>query len=671
MKKLFVFLFTHVIVFAKIVTIQSPEDMDRFFPKTAQQIEDEYHESLNLFKKNMESVLNPPKGSNLSLVDQWDVAIGSVDHSIGLFSTLTMISTNPQLGAVASSFQKKLSDTKREYILSHPKLYKSLRRYMKAQGSKLSKTDRYYLEEILTFLEESGLSLPEQKRERLIELGSQIHSLSDEFSKNIRQDQRSITVSKEDLLGLDEHFISSLERQENQYRLYAIYPTVFPVLSNCKVSKTRQRIYDLFHTRAYPNNVEVLEKLIALRDEYARTLNYPSYAHYQLQDKLIQSPERAQKLLDDLLVFSQPKEKSEFVSIIENLPTDVALHPSGKMYSHDVSYAWNQYKKKHINLDFEYISQYFPLDKSLDGLIQILQTFFGLQITKKPIQLAWSSDLILLEVQKGQTVLGRIILDLFPRPMKYSHACMCSLIPAWKQYPAMSMVLANFPKPTKDRPSLLTLDNVETLFHELGHALHDILGRSDRILTSGTNVKWDFVELPSQIMEEWLFEPEVLKLISSHYETKAPLSDALIEKIVQFKNCNTGYWLQRQIFFANLSLAYFLEGNEKDTQSILKEIHEKIRPNYVYNKNHHTQASFGHLTGYAATYYGYLFTKVLALDFFDTIKKEGILNAKAGEKYLEKVLSQGGRKDPNEIILDYLGREVSLKPFLSRLGLSN
>lgn len=230
-------------------------------------------------------------------------------------------------------------------------------------------------------------------------------------------------------------------------------------------------------------------------------------------------------------------------------------------------------------------------------------------------------------------------------------------------------MIANFPKSTATKPSLLKRGDVQTFFHEFGHALHALLGRTHTASLAGTNVKRDFVEMPSQMLEEWLTDASILKELSCHYVTGKQLPDELIERILSLKHFDSGSFVQRQLMLSLLALELYKDGEHKDIYALYKELFNRTRHFVAYEPEDHMYASFGHLTGYGAKYYGYMWSKVFALDMFDEIKKQGLLNPVIGKKYVTEVLAKGGSQDPDEMLKNFLGREPNQKAFLRDLGL--
>lgn len=302
----------------------------------------------------------------------------------------------------------------------------------------------------------------------------------------------------------------------------------------------------------------------------------------------------------------------------------------------------------------------------------IYQKFFGLTFEKITIDGLWHEDVQALSVSKDGILRGYILLDLFPRENKYNHVAELNIVNAirrsGKLHPAVTIVMANFPRPTENKPALFLRNDVIIFFHEFGHALHDILGATELFMNSGTEVKQDFVELPSQMLEEWMWQPQFLKLISKHYITGQPLSDELIEKILSHRNYASGSYTLEQIFYASVSLELFKAGAHKDIHALVHKLFDQFYTNVAYQDDVHFYANFNHLTNYGAKYYGYLWSKVYALDVFDSIKRHDF-SPEIGQKYSDTILSKGGADDPMHLLHNFLGREPHADAFFKVLEL--
>jgi thimet oligopeptidase len=416
--------------------------------------------------------------------------------------------------------------------------------------------------------------------------------------------------------------------------------------------------------------------MIALRDEMATILGYSSYADYELDDQMVGSVARAEQFLNDLLKAAQVKEEQEMIEMLSLDVKNITRLPGNKIMPWDRLYLKDQYKKRIFSFDEQEVAAYFPVEKTIEGLLSIYEQFFALSFKQIPFKCPWSSDVTMIAVhdKDSGTLLGYLMLDLYPRPNKFSHACLMSIIPATfyqdgTPNSAVSMVIANFPRSTPEKPALLKYSDVSTFFHEFGHALHEIIGRTKQASMAGLRTKKDFIELPSQILEEWLYDREILKKVSAHYQTGKSLPDSLIDAIIALKKFGSGGYLSRQCFFAFTSLDYYKAGAVKDIDAVLKADYEKTAKFNAYSPQDHDYAAFGHLTSYGARVYSYMWSKVFAFDIFEQIKKEGLLNPAMGSRYAQAILVPGGTKDPNQMLREFLGREPNQEAFLKGLGL--
>lgn len=597
-------------------------------------------------------------------------------------STLSSVESLYPDDAMRNAAHEKVLEIQNFFIDSisnNMALYEAFKAY--AQGNALSEqlTDeqKYFVQETLQDFERAGLNLPQEKREAVKKLKKELAALELEFDKNIAQDKTTIHVQDSQLGGLEADFIASLKKTEDGlYILGVDYPTYFNVMENCTNSDTRQKMYEAFANRAYPINKPVLENIIAKRAELAHLLGFSSYAALDLDNQMVKTPARAEKFLDELIKKSESKATQEGKEFISVLPDLVPLTADNKFYPWDVTYLKNNYKKNKFNVDEIKVSEYFPMEKTIEGLLKIYEQFFNLEFKKLPAQKTWDPQVQAVEVidKNNNTVVGYLFLDLFPRPNKYSHAAHHTVIHATYNEDGtpnkgVSVVMANFPKPTGNKPSLLKLNDVNTFFHEFGHALHALLGRTQIASFSGTNTKLDFVELPSQMLEEWLWDKEILTMVSAHYQTGQPLPDSLIDSILQLRTYDAGLWIKRQLLYAKLSLGYFNNGAQVDLDAFMKNLYQAIMTHVIFDARNHDYASFGHLTGYGARYYGYLWSKVFALDLFNEIKKEGLLNPVVGRRYVDTVIGKGGSQDPNQLLRNFLGREPNDTAFLKYMGL--
>ncbi len=565
-----------------------------------------------------------------------------------------------------------------DWIGGNVALYKALKSYAEgnAKTEKLRDDERYFLDETMKDFKRAGLDLPEEQLEQVKKIRKELIDFGLAFSSNISNDKSSVEVDKLALAGVSPDVIGGLKRtDEGNYIIGVDYPTYFSIIENCTVASTRKLVFEAFHNRAYPSNVKVLESLIAKRDELAHLLGFKSFAHLDLDNQMVKTPERAQQFLDDLLVKMNKKEQAEFDLLKKNLPASVTLDADGKLKAWDILFVLNMYKKNNLLVDDEKLAEYFQLESTLSSMFTLYENFFGVKFEAVESTGFWHPEVKLVKVLDAATgvLLSYMLLDLYPRENKYSHAAHFGVLPGFvdgtQDWPAISFVVANFSKSTDTKPSLLKAKEVSTLFHEFGHAMHHILAKTQLASFAGTATRHDFVEAPSQMLEAWLWDAQVLKQMSKHYKTGESLSDEFINKIIALQQFDRGYFWQRQAFLASISLTYFADGAHKDLSTTWRDEYAKILRNVAFDVNTHPFANFGHLQGYGSRYYGYMWADVLALDIFDHIKEQGLLRPGAGKAYVEHVLSKGGSREPEDMMRDLLGREPNNAAFLKHAGL--
>lgn len=659
--------------------IQSTADVVALFPKTPDEIRQLSANTLTKVQQQIQMLIELPLqeltyDNTLRILD---MAMDTFSRTTQALEIILMLSPCEQLRTAAQEEIMKLQSASVDLFSQNKALYHIVAHHAQTRAitEKLSSEERYFEQETLDEFMRNGLDQPDDKRVIISELQKELANLCTTFDKNINSDTTTVTVSPEELDGIDQDFINNCKKTaEGTIILGVDYPTYYKIMEQCHNQQTRKKMYHAFSNRAYPANSEILEKIITIRDKLAQLLQFKSYAHLNIASEMAQSPAIVEQFLLELWQKATQKESLEFENLIKELPSSVELSPEGRIQPWDKLYITEEYKKKHYNIDEYAIAEYFPMEKTIEGLLKIYETFFSITFKQVPLSGLWHQEVRTLEVYRDKTLLGYILLDLYPRNFKYGHACEITAVPALlsEQHeikPAVVVVVTNFPKASAHKPSLLSRLEVKTFFHEFGHALHAILGATRLASQSGTHTKHDFVEMPSQMLEEWLFDKDILHNLSSHYQTGEKLSPDVIETLLRLKNFSSGTFVTRQIFLSLLALEYFKPGAQKDTQAIMQSLHEKTRLYDQYYPHDHLQNSFVHLTGYAARYYGYLWSKVFALDLFATIQQHGLLNPEIGAHYAHTVLSKGGSKDPNELLFDFLGRNPNNEAFLRDLGL--
>lgn len=662
--------------------INSPEEVVHLFPKNVETLEVWAERAKKRAQEEVAQIIQikPEQRTFENTVRAYDIAEGyhfaEIEHIVG---ALALVSPDDALRNAAYKLKVELKQFSLDLFGQNKKLYQALNEYVQGpmKSEKLTPEQRYLIKQAMEEFERLGLHLPDEKQEEINVLMRKMAELTAQFGKNINDDTSFITATKEELAGLDEDFINSLPKdKEGKYVLKTIYPVYFPVMEQCLVRETRKRLLDAFVNRAYPQNEQILKDLIAVRDELAQVLGFKSYAEYNIAKEMAGSATQVRDFLNGLVDKVHEKAHKEVEMLAQDLPEGVALQDN-KILPWDYAYIIAQYKKKHYNIEDKLIAEYFPLDTTFQGLLDIYQVFFNIEFIKKDIKGLWDPHVKLVEVRRKDesTPLGYLLLDLFPRPNKFSHACQATIIPGFitpdgKHIPCVALVIANFPEATADKPALFELDEVRTFFHEFGHAIHAILGGQTKSPSlAGTSTKIDFVEMPSQMLEEWLWDADILKKLSKHYKTGQPLPDEKINTLIKIKNLTSGLRVLQQLVYGFMSLNYYGSGQDKDLYALMHSIRDTILPYVQPYENDHKYASFGHLTGYGACYYSYLWSQVFALDLFDYIKQFGLLNPEIGKRYQEAILSKGGTQDPNELLKNFLGRTPRPDAFFKDLGL--
>jgi len=660
---LFGFLCLSTIVYA-LPSLQTAEDIAHFFPSSPQGIDERTQNTVQLFHASVEQILNLENRSFTNTVEAWDEAVGEVFVTMSMLETLTMVSPEEEMRQASQEALQILYQLWSKEISAPTNIYWAIHSLTHLTSEQIR-----YQEKLLTEFRSSGAHLPSAKQNEIQQLQNEIETLAAQFARNIWEDDSSLLCTLEELTGMSEQFITRLEREGSLYRLTCDYPIYFSIMRDCQNEKTRRELHHLFTNRAYPENHVLLEAIVEKRTLMAQELGFPNFASLSLQSQMAQTPAIVEKFLDDLWQCTQNKAEAEFAALVALLPEEVTLTHDGKINEWDMPYALNAIRTSMLGINEEEIAEYFSLAHTIEECLSLYATFFQVEIEMIDPPKLWHEDVKLLRVQKEDTVLGYVVLDLFPRKNKYGHACIEPVMLAYRDYPSLSVMVTNFTKPTLTQPSLLKHREVVTFFHEFGHAMHVMLGRTPFMSTASTQVQRDFVELPSQMMEQWMWEPSMLQRVSKHYITGAPLPEELLKKIAQSRQITAANFIQRQYALSLYSLRLFINPDELDPIALGHACFQEAYPHVHFSPENHFHASFGHLMGYDAGYYGYLWSRIFAHDLFQRIRNEGLLNPAIGAEYVEKILGKGGGDDPLDMLRDFLGRDPVQDFFLNDFGI--
>ena len=560
-------------------------------------------------------------------------------------------------------------------------VYKAVKAFEKTKP-KLSGEDAKLLKETLRDYRRAGLDLPPNQRKEVEQLRKELSKLGTDFDTNIVKASAPVVFTKAELDGLPESFFASpgIKTGDNAYTVMANVTWQFnTVEENAKSEATRKKLYVIRETLAKDTNVPVLNQMLGLRNKIALRLGYKSWDDFQTEIKMAKTSANAKTYINDLVTGIQPKFDSE-VAELQKLKAADTNDPNAKIDVWDWRYYNNQRNKQKYAVDKEALRAYFPFQKVLDGMFNIYQSIFGLKFEKITVSYKWIDDLQLYLVTDSATgePLGMFYLDMFPREGKFNHFAQFDvisgkLLPDGKYQRPTVALLCNFPPATADKPSLLTHSDVETLFHEFGHALHSIVTRAKYGRFAGAHVPGDFVEAPSQMLQNWVWDKKVLDTFAADYRDPSKKIPAeIIKKMNDAKLANAGVFYRRQFAFASLDLALHDQHPEDgpyDCVAISNPILEKV---FLPIDSSTTFVSyFGHLNGYDAGYYGYAWADAIAADMatvFETAK-DGYFDKQAGLRLRRDIYEPGDSRDVNVSIEKFLGRKQSVQPFLKKIGI--
>ncbi|KAB5588391.1 Metallopeptidase MepB [Ceratobasidium theobromae] len=542
---------------------------------------------------------------------------------------------------------------------------------------KLEPEEQRLVDKMILDGKRAGLGLPEDKREELKKLKKELSLVCTDFRKNFNEEKGTIQFTREELKGVLQDVMNGYTQVEGTDKLSVTFktPDILPLLKYAQNPETRKRAQVAFENRL-EINVPLLARAIELRRQCAALLGYDNWGDY------------VEEFLADLEEKLRPvgiKDRETLLKLKEREHAKLGLPYDGEFYLWDYRYYDRLHTEESLELDDALVKEYFPVDVVVPAILEIYQDLLGAKFVEVQGNLwhpgtfdvrqfaVWNAN-----PKDESDFLGWTYLDLFPRESKYSHAAVWGLLPGFtcsdrtRAYPLSAMV-ANLAKPTPGRPALMRHGDVVTFFHEMGHAFHGMLSKTRFGRFHGTRVVRDFVEAPSQMLENWCWEPEVLKKMSSHFEKKEPLSDDIIKKLVDSRYVNIGLYFLRQIYLGKFDIQIHTQSAQAAKVEVdYSELWSKLREETSLVKSGgitvHGQGSFGHLTGgYDAGYYSYAYSLVFAADMYKTVFKGAPLDPARGKLYREKILRPGGSRDELDSLKDFLGREPNSEAFLEAL----
>lgn len=557
---------------------------------------------------------------------------------------------------------------------ARPDVYQALLAVQKSATAK-SVADKKLLEMYLVSAKRSGAALTPEKRKKFIALSNQLTELGSKFQQNLNNDDTTVTITAAQTQSLPQSFVATLKKNDDgTYTVKANESTVTPFLQNESDATARKAYFLAYNNRAVAN-VPILQAAISVRDQLAHVLGYQSWAAYQLADRMAQTPQRVLSFETQLDAKLMPQAKRDLATLAA-LKAKETGEAAGPIEAWDITYYNNQLMKTKYAVDPEAVRQYFPVNVVVDRIMNLYHKLLGVTFVKVDKPDAWNADDVIsynvFDTKTGRFI-GTTYFDFFPRPGKFSHFANWPLVPARRlpdgnYRPPVTAILGNWPRPAAGSPALLSHEDVITFFHEFGHNLAALLATAP-YETLSNGFRQDFVEAPSQMLENFMWQPSILKEVSSNVNTGAPLPDDLIKKIIAARYVDQAYFTIGQIKLGMVDMAYHSSGPKVDTTAVWAEISKKYTPLPMASGTH-PQAAFGHLFGYDAGYYSYLWALVYAQDMFTAFQKGGLENPIVGARYRNDILAPARTFEPDVLVRNFLGRPMSSDAFYKQFETS-
>jgi len=650
-----------------------------FLPAFKQTIEDA--------KAEIEAItVNPEAPTFENTIEALDFAGEQLDRISSIFFNLNSAETNDEIQKIAQEVSPLLSEFSNDITLNED-LFKRVKAVYKTKDSLTLTTEQAtLLDKKYKGFSRNGANLPEDKKQELREIDKQLSKLKLQFGENVLAETNKFEMhltNEEDLSGLPEGAKEAAKqvaesKEKEGWVITLDYPSYIPFMTYADNRELRKKLALASGSKAFNNdeldNQDIVLQIANLRHKRANLLGYKTHAHFVLEERMAKTPEKVTDFLNELLEKAKPAAQEEFKNL-EKFAKEVDNIDALQKW--DSAYYSEKLKQKLFSLDDEQLKPYFKLENVIDGAFTVANKLFGLQFEEIHTIDKYHEDVLTYQVkdEKGELV-SIFYADFFPRAGKRNGAWMTSyksqsIKNGINDRPHVSIV-CNFTKPTKSKPSLLTFSEVTTLFHEFGHALHGKLANTNYPSLSGTSVYWDFVELPSQVLENWCYEKEALELFAKHYETGEVIPMELIQKIKESATFHEGMQTLRQLSFGLLDMSW----HAQDPSGITNvKAHEKesfsntrLYPDVAENC---MSTAFSHIFqgGYSSGYYSYKWAEVLDADAFEYFKEEGIFNKTVASKFKENVLSKGGTENPMTLYKRFRGQEPKPEALLRRAGL--
>ena len=646
-----------------------------------------FQKGIELAKAEIDAIVrNPIKPTFENTIEALAFSGDVLDRISSIFFNLNSAETNDEIQKIAQEVSPLLSEFGNDVRLN-PDLFARVKTvYDQRDNLNLNSEQTTLLDKKYKSFSRNGANLPDDKKSQLREIDKELSKLSLEFGENVLAETQAYQlhiINEADLAGLPEGTIeaarSLAKSQEKEGWIFTLdHPSYVPFITYADNRELRKKLAIAFGAKGFQNNEfdnqEIVLKITKLRFDRAQVLGYATHAHFVLEERMAESPEKVKTFSNDLLEKAKPAAVKEFAQLTAFAKE---LHGIEQLEKWDSAYYSEKLKQQLFNLDDEILKPYFQLEKVLDGAFAVAQKLYGITFEEIYDVDKYHEEVKTYEVKDENAQLVAVFYaDFFPRKGKRNGAWMTSFKSQYikkgiNERPHISIV-CNFTKPTETKPSLLTFNEVTTLFHEFGHALHGMLANTTYPSLSGTSVYWDFVELPSQILENWCYEPEALALFAYQFETGEMIPMELVFKIKESASFQEGMATMRQLSFGLLDMGWHAQdpSNIKDIKAFETEQFAATQL-YPDVKENAMSTSFSHIFqgGYSSGYYSYKWAEVLDADAFEYFQEKGIFNKEVATRFKENVLSKGGTEHPMILYKRFRGQEPKPEALLRRAGL--
>jgi thimet oligopeptidase len=584
----------------------------------------------------------------------------SLDNMTSAAQSISQVHPDKAVRDAAEACDQSLSRIGTDISLSRP-IYDATARIDLSDADDIT---RHATAKALLNFRLSGVDKDDATREKIRALNDELVTIGQEFGRNIRDDVRYLELEGvEQLAGLPEDYIEAHQPDENGViRISTQYPDYYPFMSYAESDELRRQLMTTYLNRGYPQNKEVLHTLLAKRFELANLIGYDNYAQLITANKMTGSPETVEKFLDELRGFTAESQEREYQVLLERLRRD---QPDAERVERwQAGFISEKVRREQYDVDSKEVRQYFSYNNTRGGIFDMVQDLFQVRIEPWETE-TWHEDVEAYELYDGDEVIGRFYLDMHPREGKYQHAAMFPFVNGIKgrQLPVAGLI-CNFP----EGDDSMQHAQVQTFLHEFGHLMHWLFAGHHRWgNVSGITTEWDFVEAPSQMLQEWVWDYDTVSAFAKNSAGEA-LPEDLLDRMIAARDFGLGMFTRRQLSYAAISMGLY---NRDPAGLDLDQFNQDITREFTLFEpveNTHFYAAFGHLNGYSAIYYTYQWSLAIATDMFTRFKESGLRNVEVAGSYRDKVLGAGGSRPASDLVTDFLGREVSFKPYADRLN---